>query len=138
MSPLLEIQGLVVSTLKSSASIVALVGSRVIDAVPQKTPLPYISIGPSDLTNVNADCIDGGDFTIQVDAWSDKPGFVEVHQVADAIVRALDDLEVELATNALVFLQHSITRVMKDPAPGVVHAAITFQGVIEVHDAIIP
>jgi hypothetical protein len=127
----LELQGLIVATLKASAGLAALVGDRIYDTVPQGAQFPYVSFGPSDSLSDDADCIEGLAVSQQLDAWSRAVGFPEVKQISDAVRAALHDKNLALTVNALVFLEHRQTRVFRDPDGLTNHAAIAFEASVE-------
>ena len=131
MSPDLEVQGLVVQTLKADAAVTALVAGRVFDQVPKDAQFPYVSYGPSDVVEDDADCIDGLLVTFQIDAWSRTVGFPECKRITDAVRRALHQRDLPLGVNALVYLQHEITRTQRDPDGLTSHGIMTFEASVE-------
>lgn len=128
--PLLELQGAVVARLKTDAGVAAFVGGRVFDDVPLGAERPYIAIGPSEAADDSAECIGADEFALQIDCWSEAPGFVEVRRLGAAVRKAMIG-EFALTENALVSLDHRITRVFRDRGGTMSQAAITFSGVIE-------
>jgi hypothetical protein len=131
MSPELEIQGLIVNRLKADPTLTTLINGRVYDSIPQSAPFPYVSYGPVDANEDDADCITGFEVFIQLDAWSRTPGFPEVHKITDAVRASLHDASVQISTNALVFLEHRQTRTFRDPDGLTSHAAISFEASVE-------
>lgn len=127
--------------LRATATVTSLVGTRIYDRVPEDqsgTPIvtyPYLSIGPSTSIPADYDCLGGEEVTIQFDAWSsgagEAYGTVQVRKIADAVKRALHDVDIALSTNALVSLQWEMTRVIDDPNPAINHAVIQFTAEIE-------
>lgn len=129
-SPTLELQGAISLRLKSDAALLALIGGRVFDRVPENAAFPYVSFGSSDETSDDADCIDSFEISFQIDCWSRSVGFPEVRKIADAIRKALK-ADLNLTDNALVYLEHRQTRVFRDPDGLTSHAALTFEAVAE-------
>lgn len=137
-SPAHELQVAIVSRLKASAPVAALVNQRVYDDVPAEqdreartgAAWPYISMGPGDEVSDDADCIDGFEITFQIDVWSQDVGYPEVRKIADAVRRALRS-DLELTDNAMVLFQHRVTRYLPDPNPLVRRAAMTFTAIVE-------
>lgn len=127
----LELQGMIITTLKASPDVVALVGDRIFDTVPLKAPFPYISYGPSDSIENDADCISGADVVIQLDAWSRAVGYPEVKQIQGAVREALHDKPLSLTVNALVFLEHRQTRTFRDADGLTNHAVIEMLASVE-------
>lgn len=143
ISPSLEIQGLIVATLKADAAVSSLVNG-VFDVPPQdaNTGLPtdaawgaklaYISLGPTDINTDDADCILGEEHNVQIDVWSRTVGSVGCKKICDAVKRALherDDLA--LADNALVEIQLTQYQIMRDPDGETAHGAMQFTVTIE-------
>lgn len=135
-SPTLELQDVIILRLKADADVTAIVGQKVYDRAPAKpdgkphVAPPYISLGPSDELSDNAECVDAFEITMQIDAWSDVPGFPQVRQIADAVRRALKP-EITLTSNALVTFEHRITRYLREPDGLGSHAAMTFTAIVE-------
>lgn len=130
-SPLLELQGAVVTRLKGYAGLSQLVADRVFDRVPGTAAFPYVSWGPEQALGDDADCITGFDITIQIDAWSKAVGLPEVKRIAEQIRLALTEQELSLEDNALVFIEHRQTRLLPEPDGLTSHAAIEFAAFIE-------
>ena len=136
MDPVLEMQGVLITRLKGYTALSALVGQKIYDqppadqngTVPAAT-YPYVSMGPSNFVSEDADCISGGDFMIQIDAWSLGPGFVEVRKVADAVRKAVRGHSFTLTINALVEFEHWRTDYVRDGS--LFHASIRFTGIVE-------
>lgn len=123
-----ELQKLVFDTLKANAAIMAL-AHDVYDRVPANPFGPktaYISFGPEDSTEDDAEGITGREVTLQVDIWSRAPGFVECKRLTDLVRRALHRTSLELTDNALADTWVTLTRVFRD-ADGV-----TSHGVVQV------
>lgn len=131
MSPELELQGLIVTTLKADPAVVAFVDDRVFDTVPKDTEFPYISMGPVDTTESDADCITGLDVYIQIDVWSQAVGMPECKRIMDVVRRALHDTDLSLTENALVMIEHQQSRAMRDPDGITNHGVCEFVAVVE-------
>ena len=137
-SPSHELQVAIVTRLKDDTGVAVLVSRRVYDDVPSEDyriartggSWPYVSMGPSDETSDNADCIDGFEITVQIDVWSQDVGYPEARRIADAVRRALK-ADLVLTDNAMVSFEHRITRYLPDPNPLVRRAAMTFTALVE-------
>jgi len=132
MSPALELQGAIVSRLKADAAVRAMVTDRVYDNVPNDAGFPRITLGATDETSDDADCVEGLVISFQIDCWSQAVGFPQVREMADAVRRSLHDADLALASNALVSFTHRQTRVFRDPDGLTSHAAMTFDAFVEV------
>jgi hypothetical protein len=135
MDPILEIQGAIITRLRSFADVTAIVAERSFDEPPRDNNgavtamLPYSSIGPSNYQSEEIDCITGGEVMIQIDAWSDYPGKTEVRRLAHAVKTALHDYDLPVTENAVVTFQHWRTDYLTDGA--IQHASIRFTGIVE-------
>jgi hypothetical protein len=132
IDPDLELQGLIVQTLKADPGVTALVAGRVYDQPPGAQPVfPYITFGPTDSNGEAPDCIDDFAIFVQLDVWSRAVGFPEAKRISDAVRVALADPALTLSENALVFLEHRQTRTFRDPDGLTSHAALSFEASVE-------
>lgn len=129
----LELQGAIFARLSAYAPLIALVGTRhgygtkVFDRPPDGVSMPYVDIGEAQSIRSDATCVDGQDIFLTLHAWSDYPGgHKEAKQIADAVVSALHDYAMTLATNRLVSISHRQTRVFSDADGASSHAVIEF------------
>lgn len=127
----LELQGAIIAALKAAPDVVALVGPRIYDTVPDNPVFPYVSYGPVDILADDADCIETQDVFIQIDTWSRAVGFPEVKRLNDAVRAALHQNDLALPVNALVLLQHRQTRTLRDPDGLTSHGAISLEAFVE-------
>lgn len=133
-APALELQGLIIATLRGDAAVSALV-----DGIYDRPPADrwagahkaYISLGPSDVLIDDADCVNGETVTAQVDVWSQQPGQVECKRICAAVKAALHDRDLVLTDNALVQMTLDLTRIMADPDGITTHGAMQFTAMIE-------
>ena len=130
-SPTYELQGQIVTLLKASSDLSAIIGGRVYDRVPENPTFPYVSFGSSDEVSDDAECIDGFTVTMQIDVWSRAVGFPECRRIVDAVRKALPEDGITLADNALVTFTHRISRVFRDNDGLTSHGAMTFEAFVE-------
>jgi hypothetical protein len=126
--PSLEVQGALVAALKA-ASIG--VDARIYDDVPADRTFPYVSLGECQVLPDKADCIDGAELFLQVDAWSREVGFPEVKGIAAKIVDALDDRPLSVSGHNVVVFEHQSTQYLRDPDGLTHHAALTFRALVQ-------
>ena len=129
----LAMQGAIVALLKASGPLQILLGpgSRIHDKVPLSAPLPYISIGPAQVTQDDAACIDGAEVFQQIDVWSTEPGFLQcktiVGQVRDILHRAQAD------GDGLAFeIEHRFTTYLRDGDGLTSHGVLSFRALIDI------
>lgn len=130
-SPSYELQAMVTARLKAFAGLSAMVGARVYDNVPPNATFPYVSWGPEQAIEDDAECITGLNVSIQIDAWSRSVGLGEAKKIAEQVRLALHDHETELTDNALVLIDHTSTQFLRDPDGLTNHAVVEFSAFIE-------
>jgi hypothetical protein len=131
-----ELQRLLFDTLTGNGAIMAL-AYRVFDKVPaapygDKTA--YISLGPVDASEDDADCIVGARITTQIDIWSKADGMLEAKQLTNLVRKALHHKSLALADNALCDTHVELWRVFADPADGITHGVVTVTAMVEEAD----
>jgi len=144
VDPVNELLAAVLAHLRATTTVTSLVGTKIYDRVPEKlvagAPVPnvtspYISLGPVSDTSDDADCIEALEITFQIDAWSwggnQAYGKTEVVNIIGAVRKALKGAELTLADNALVTLNHEITRILRDSDGVTNHGLVQFTAVIE-------
>lgn len=133
MSASLALQGAIVATLKADADVGALVGDRIYDHVPPTAVLPYISMGPDTTEPDLANCYEGSIHTVQVDAWSEQPGFPEVKRIAAAVRKALVHQPLNMNSDGyrLVGIELETDLVLRDPDGVTSHSVMTFRAMTE-------
>lgn len=135
MSAQAELQELILDTLKADAAVMAL-ANGVYDRVPANPWGPeeknsYISLGPHDVVEDDADCIIGGTHTVQLDCWSRQVGVVHAKRMADAVKAALHDRDLQLTENAMVQMRVTMRRALPDPDGLTSHGIVMVTAMIE-------
>ncbi len=131
MSVAVALQDAVLNALKADATVAGLIVGRVYDRIPATAKFPYVSLGPYDFASDDAECIDAGEHTLQVDVWSQKVGRVEAKQITDAVRRALHKHEADLGAYALVEMRVDFTQVIGDPDGLTSHGIVRVTAMIE-------
>jgi hypothetical protein len=135
--PRLALHDGILGVLKASAAVSALVAQRVYDGVPVNAPRPYLKIDAGQLLPDKADCVDGASVVVTVHAWSNGPATVEIKQLADAVIAALDADEFgdpripAVAGHRVVSLELEQAESVEDPDPETQHAVIVFRALTE-------
>ena len=134
-SPELELTGEIVALLKADAAVSALIGGRVYDDAAPNATFPYVTIGPVDLVQDDADCLVSGEVTMQLDVWARATATASARaqalRITDAIRAAVREAEIEMDSNALVHLEHRNTRTFRDPDGLTIHSAIELLAIVE-------
>ncbi|KAB2781261.1 DUF3168 domain-containing protein [Brucella anthropi] len=132
MSVSVALQDFILAKLLADSTVASLVANRIWDG-PQPNPeFPYISIGASDFTPDDADCIDMREETIQIDCWSREQGRKwPCRQIVDAVVNVLRHADGDLSNGALVETRINLARVIDDPDGIMAHGIVQFTAIIE-------
>lgn len=131
MSVLNEFQKHIRDLLIGDTAVAGFVTDRVYDNVPENKLFPYISFGPHEVIEDDADGVDCGEHTLQLDVWTNTIGVVEAKKIISAARKALHRNNTEMTVNAIVTLEVSAIRVFPDPTPPITHGVITITANIE-------
>lgn len=129
MSVQVEIQKLIRDTLLANVAVVALV-EGVHDRVPDEpwgSKAAYISFGPVDVVEDDADCIIGGIHAVQIDCWSRQVGSVHCKHIVDAVKAALHGKPLQLPSYGLVQVRVPMRRVFADPDGLTTHGVVSVE-----------
>lgn len=119
--------------LMADPAVALLVDDRVFDNAPPDAPAPYLSFGPSDWVEDDADCIVAREETVQIDAWSRMQGSkASAKDLCDAVFDALHLEQVDLGTAAVASLYVERVRVLRDPDGITAHGVVTVRAMVEV------
>lgn len=127
-----ELQRLLYATLKADGGVMA-IANNVYDHVPADpfgVKTAYISFGPIDSVEDDAECIAGVETTQQIDVWSKAPGALECKKLTDLVRKALHRQSLTLSEHALVDTWVELTRVFPDPG-GDHHGVVQVRCIIE-------
>lgn len=133
MSISAELQKLYYDTLKADAAVMA-IAANVYDDIPGnpfKGKTAYVSFGPIDSLEDDADCITGLEITTQIDIWSRAVGDVEGKRLTDLVRRALHRKGLQLSNNALVDTWVTLTRVFRDRDGLTTHGVVQVTAMVE-------
>lgn len=116
--------------LQNNAGILAIVGDseHIKNHLPQDQTLPYVRFGISG--NIEWDCKDstGFDGKITIDCWSDEHGDLQVLELIDACMTAIDNIPLTLPVGQkMVLFQHENNTTFIEPDGHTHHAIITFR-----------
>jgi hypothetical protein len=140
----LALQRGLVRILRADAEIAALVGTvtvnreaivKVFDEIPHAenglatVDFPFVSIGECETVPVRMDCGNHEEISVQIDAWSQKPGRAEIKRIVAAIAAALgmandDAPAIDQDGYHLADLVVERTRILDDPDGRTRHGVI--------------
>lgn len=130
--PSLALQAAIVQALKNTSGVAALVGERVYDRVPEGARYPYISLGPEQALQDDAECVEGYEIFQQIDVWSAEPGFPETKRICAAVHAALHEADLAVAGFTCHEITHETTNTLRDADGLTSHGAMTFRALIDV------
>lgn len=119
----------VVSLLRNDADLLALLPSaeHVKNHLPQDFPLPYVRVRLAALPPWDTKCTTGYEVACEVDCWTDHHGDLVAHQLADAVVEALQLADLGLAQGQTVLSRHDGTTIITEPDGQTHHAVVRFR-----------
>ena len=126
-----ELRKAIITALNAHAPLMAIV-TKVYDDVPPNAVFPYVSWGPEQWINDDADCQEALEGSLQIDVWSKEIGYRQCSEITDAVRKALNHAPITLADNALVDLEVEQIRHMKDADERVRHGVVTIKAMVEV------
>ena len=129
-SPTVALQVAVVTALTADAAVMA-IARGVHDRVPYGAALPYVAIRDIQMLDDGADCVEGYEINIGLDAWSDKPGRTEASRLAAAITAVLHEAELALVNFRLVDLMHRSTTIGPEPDGVLSRARMEFRALVD-------
>lgn len=122
-------------TILDALTAASLAGGRIYDkppASPYGAGTTYISFGPSDQSEDDADCIDGSIVTQQLDVWSKyTAGFRDSKTLAGEVRTALHRQVLPITGANLVELEVRSIRHLRDPDGITSHAVIEVRALVE-------
>ena len=132
MSPSVDLHKLIFDRLIADAGVHAIVGDRIYENPPEGATFPYVSFGPSDVIEDDAECITGRVETIQIDCWARQDAQISpVKALNDAVKTALHLFAGEMTTHALVEMRVGAMRAFMDPDGLTAHGVVTVQAMVE-------
>lgn len=129
MSVQAEIQKMIRDMLVANTGVSALVDG-VYDRIPADpfgAKAAYVSFGPVDVLEDDAEGIVGGIHTIQVDCWSRSVGSVGCKRIVDAVKEALHDRPADLPSYGLVQMRVRMRRTFADPDGLTTHGVVSVE-----------
>jgi hypothetical protein len=133
-SPQAELQKLIYQTLSADTGVMTL-ADEIYDAVePEPFAGPhqaYVSFGPTDVVEDDAECLTAGRHTFQIDCWSRQVGSRHCKELVDAVAHALHEQPLELTDNALAEIYVDLRQVMRDPDGLTTHGVVQVTAMVE-------
>jgi hypothetical protein len=132
MSAELAVQGAIVTALKASSALSAIVGAKVFDRVPAGTSPPYVHVREFQAVEDGSDCADAWEVYADIDVWSDQVGKPQAAHAAAAVRKALHNADLTLADPfGLVGIRHQDTQIGDGGDGLMTRARMTFRALVE-------
>lgn len=128
----LELQAAMNARLAADADVQALLGNppRIYQDVPTVPVFPYATIGETTENDDSSSCGAGSFVFADLHVWSRQPGWEECKRIASTIRLSLHGADLTLASERCVFIDHSVTRHLRDGEVPVKHAIVTFRAAL--------
>ncbi len=114
----LAVQAALVAALKGASAVTLLLADgagSVFDHVPQKSPYPYLVVGPATARPFDGKTEDGMDQQVTLHAWSRERGMKELKTIMAAVVATLDRASLSVGGHSLVDLRFVFSDARLDP-----------------------
>ena len=106
-------------------------GQRVYDEVPAAAAFPYVTLGECRIADFSTGTEPGEELTLTLHAWSRQGGHSQAHEIAGALLQALDDAPLALSGHELVNLRFAHADIRREADGRTYHAVVRFRAVTE-------
>jgi len=106
-------------------------GARIYDAPPRGALFPYVTLGEARLTDASSDGGTTQEHLLTLHAWSRQGGHKEAHEIAGALLQALDDAPLTPDGHRLVNLRFAVADIRRESDGRTYHAVVRFRAVTE-------
>jgi hypothetical protein len=101
-----DLQAIVYSTLNGDSALDGIVGNnKIFDNVPQDTGYPYVVIGNESAINRGTKNLDGNEYTIDIEVWSQYRGKKEIKEAMERIYNLFHDADYSVSGADMVISQ---------------------------------
>ena len=101
-----DLQSAIYTLLSGDSTLDSLVGNnRIYDNVPQTSSYPYVVIGNEIATNQGTKTLDGIEYGIDIDVWSQYRGKKEIKNIMERIYNLLHDQDLTVSGASFVVSQ---------------------------------
>jgi len=126
------LQDAIVAALLADAAVAGFVGERAYDNPPVKVPYPYISLGPSQVLDDDADCIAAEEHHQQIDVWTNEGASKRgCKSICQAVKKALHGAELEIDEGAVVLIEVTDWQAMDDPEEFIAHGIVNVRALVD-------
>ena len=112
------------------AAITDTLSCGVVDEVKQNQAYPFIAIGEETAIDYSTKDIDGGEYTVNIDIWSQYKGSKECKQIMDKVHDLLHDSSISVTGFNLINVRFEYSDIMRDPDGVTRHGIMRFRAII--------
>jgi hypothetical protein len=102
-------------------------GTKVYDEAPASAAFPYVTLGDARIVDASTASEAGFEHQLTLHAWSRQGGHREAHDIAGAILQALDDAPLSLVGHHLVELRFALADIRREADGRTYHALVRFR-----------
>ena len=103
-----DLQTIVYSTLNGDSTLDGIIGdNKIFDNVPQDTSYPYVVIGNESAINRGTKTLDGNEYTIDIEVWSQYRGKKEIKEAMERVYNLFHDATYSVSGADMVVSQVS-------------------------------
>jgi hypothetical protein len=106
-------------------------GARIYDEPPRGPSFPYVTLGEARVSDFSAGDEPGEEHQLTLHGWSRQGGHREAHEIAGALLAALDDAPLTVAGQHLVNLRFALADIRREADGRTYHALVRFRAVTE-------
>ncbi|MGE0764894.1 MAG: DUF3168 domain-containing protein [Hyphomicrobiaceae bacterium] len=119
------LQKSIFEVLSDDAAVTDLLGAgRIFDDAPQRTAMPYLTIGQTVVRDWSTGTESGNEHRLTLHVWSRAEGRHQAHEIMQAVRDALHEQALTLDGHRLVNLRHEISEARREPD------GETYQGIV--------
>tara|TARA_Y100000004_G_C8937642_1_gene422809 strand:- start:1607 stop:2011 length:405 start_codon:yes stop_codon:yes gene_type:complete len=123
-------QQAIFTALNSDNTLTSTLGASVVDEVKHGTGYPFVSIGEETAREYGTKDLDGGEYTVNIDIWSQYKGSKETKQIMDRVHDLLHNTNISVTGFNLINLRFEFSDIMRDPDGKTRHGVMRFRGII--------
>jgi hypothetical protein len=106
-------------------------GPKVYDEVPREAAFPSVTLGEARIADRSTGDEASLEHQLTLHAWSRQGGHREAHEIAGALLQALDDAPLSLEGQHLVNLRFALADIRREADGRTYHALVRFRAVTE-------
>ena len=123
-------QKAIYSTLSSDNTLTSTLGASIVDEVKHSTGYPFVTIGEETALDYSTKDLTGGEYTVNIDVWSQYKGSKETKQIMDRVHDLLHNTNISVDDFNLINIRFEFSDIMRDPDGKTRHGVMRFRAVI--------